>query len=179
MSLEECARISLDWWGPDTAPSMLAIAGAESNFEPTAAGDHISIFNRAQQTAYAPFACDGWLSHGYWQIFLGVHTPLIRQMSGLHDPCALANWLHDGNNNARAAAAIRAERGSEAPWSTFQQGLHLPFLPTAQAALENLSQQPLPITLPPLQTKPFPYARLGQMFRALGDAIESIGNEAP
>lgn len=178
MSLEECAAIAVPWWGPEAAPTMVAIAGAESGWNPAAEGDHLSIFNPAQQLAYQPFACNGNLSVGYWQIFLGVHSPLVRNMSGLWHPCELAGWLHDGNNNARAAAAIRVNAGGYKPWSVFNDGSYAAFLPQAEEACRKFLESHPPNPEPPAQQKPFDYARLGQMFRALGDAIESMGRES-
>lgn len=177
LSIQECARLAIENWGPEEAPTMVAIAGAESGWNPAATGDHLSLFSPAQQTAYAPFACHENLSHGYWQIFLGVHTPMIRSMSQLDSPCELADWLHIGTNNARAAAAIKANAGGNNPWSTYNNGGYEQFMEQAREAVLNEIQLPfLNPSLPPPPER-FDYARLGQMFRALGDAIEGMNPE--
>lgn len=148
MSIEECAAKAVEWWDRSTAITMVAIAGGESSYNANARGDHLSIFSQFYQDLYAPYACDSYLSFGYWQIFLGVHHGRILAMSGISDPCGQAGWLFNAFNNARAAASILADQGFIA-WSIFNNGAYLAFLAVATAAVDEAlgagpPQQPAP-----------------------------------
>ncbi len=135
MSIEEAAAAAVAWFPANDRLAMLEIAGAESRWTNGAQGDSLAIFSPASQKLYEPFASNGFLSFGYWQIFLGVHTPLIQKMSGLSSPDDLASWLKNGSNNARAAASILAEQGKEA-WSTYNDGQYADYEIEARAALD-------------------------------------------
>lgn len=134
MQIDEVASIALDTWDESTAQIMVAIAGAESGFDERAAGDALSIFSPGLQQAYAPFAYNSHLSFGLWQIFLGVHTPLIRSFSGLSAPEQLAGWLSNPRNNALAAKEILSSQGFQA-WSTYNNQAYLDFEIEGSAAI--------------------------------------------
>lgn len=134
MSIEDATNAAIDWFPSADRLTMIAIAGAESNWNPTAEGDRLDSFSPEAQARYAPFAFGGYLSFGYWQIFLGVHTDLVRLQSGLKTPGELATWLMNGSNNARVAATILASQGKEA-WSTYNDAQYLSRETEASAAL--------------------------------------------
>lgn len=134
MKLEEIAPIALDWFkDPSNAAVITAIDMAESAGDPRAKGDATSTLH----SQYDKFSCEGFLSFGLGQIFLGVHTPMIQSMSGLVTPCDLAEWLFDPNNNMRAQHAVFANQGFDA-WSVHKVGHHLQYLDAARAAIASL-----------------------------------------
>lgn len=108
-----------------------AVAMAESGGDPAAVGD-----------------LNLGVSHGLWQVNLRWHPECKGQ--NLFDP------------DVNAAAAYGISRGGTywKPWSTYNQGLHLPYLRTLKAERETDPD------LPPL-AKPDP-----------GDA-EAVGQESP
>jgi len=138
-------HIAADWWpAREVASTMTAIAMAESAGDNEAAGDPAAGLLQV----YAPYACNGKLSFGLWQIFLGVHHQMIRNMSGVANPCAQAQWLYDVQNNARAASAVLANQGYGA-WSTYTAGVYKQFLPEAFMAWDMLhATEPTPTTEP-------------------------------
>jgi len=137
MTIHEVADAALEHWERDVAITMVAIAGAESAYRVDAKGDRLEIFNQAQRTAYAPFAADGYLSFGPWQIFLGVHTPTVRAWSGLSAPQELASWLCDYDHNALMAADILMGQGFKA-WSTYNNDAYRQFLEDAESAIDAI-----------------------------------------
>lgn len=150
MTLETIARAAVENFPPDKQEIMVAIAGAESDFVASAQGDRLDSFGQDSQERYAPFAWGGFLSFGPWQIFLGVHTPLVQQLSGLTTPGALAIWLFDPANCARVAAKILESQGLEA-WSTYNDGQYRQYEIEASAAVTrarsaNVSHAPTEVT---------------------------------
>jgi len=137
MGIAEIALAARDTFEPSEAIEMLAIAGAESAFKETAAGDRLSDFTIEQRHQWEQFACNDFLSFGPWQIFLGVHTQMVEVLSGLKGACPLANWLTNPYNNARAARAILRGQGLSA-WTTYNTGQYRQFLNEAQAAIFGL-----------------------------------------
>ena len=134
----------------DTWITMVAIFGAESGYKLWAPGDHLSIFSPADQIKYEPYACNGYLSHGLGQVFLGVHHAMVAEMSDMDRPCALAEWLYDPDNNVRACAAIYANSNGFTPWYTFNGGQYRAFIPQATIAVDAVLTPPVvpPPTLP-------------------------------
>lgn len=98
---------------------MVAIAGAESGWDPRAAGD----------PGLRGPSCDGMAngrvvvgatSWGLWQIH-NAHGDFLRAETGSDDPAAWAKWLYDPVNNAKAALHVlgpNAQHGLE-NWSTW------------------------------------------------------------
>jgi len=124
MQIEDAAIAAVKHFPQERQEIMVAIGGAESNWNPTAEGDRLDSFSPIRQESYREFAFGGYLSFGIWQIFLGVHTPRVRKLSGLSSPGELAAWLMVPDNNARVAAEILQEQGLEA-WSTYSNGQYL------------------------------------------------------
>jgi len=139
MTVEQIAVLAYEWLqDPGRAAVLAAVDIAESAGDENAVGD--AVAGGLQQ--YADFACQGHLSFGLGQVFLGVHTPMIQQMSGLTTPCDLARWIQDPGNNMRAQAAILANQGFQA-WSTWKLNAHLRWLPQAEAAIiAHLGENP-------------------------------------
>ena len=76
---------------------MVAIGGAESGWDPSAAGDPCSSYPAAA-------CCEGNTSFGWLQYHLvyGARTTWLTQATGSADPCAWAGWLQNQENCARA-----------------------------------------------------------------------------
>lgn len=139
MSIDDCAKAAVAQWSRQTAITMVAIAGAESAYRLDAKGDPASKY-----PDYAPYACDGWLSHGPYQVFLGAHNGRIHDLSGgLIVPCSQANWLYDWNNSTLCAASILEAQGFRA-WSAYQVGFHTKYVPAATAAVDRALSPPPP-----------------------------------
>jgi len=137
LSTSEILRIARSWVSDrELAKVLTAICIAESGGDPRAQGDNVRDLNGR----FDRFACDGWLSFGLGQIFLGVHTPMIQAMSGLDQPCQLAEWLKDPDNNFRAIAAVNANQGLSA-WSVYNNGAYERYLESAEAAGVLLDQE--------------------------------------
>jgi len=122
---------------------MTAISGAEASYRLNAKGDPLTIFSQPDRAKYNDLACSGYLSFGAWQIFLGVHTQLVRNESGLSGPCALADWLYNAENNAQIARAIYVSQGYKA-WSCYVNGAYEQHLTDARAACETATFEQLP-----------------------------------
>jgi len=150
MNVNDIAPIALDWFkDPGLAATITAIDMAECGGDERAQGDPVSLVG----DRYARYACNGYLSFGLGQVFLGVHTAMIQAMSGLQMPCELADWLRDPNNNMRAQVAIFANQGFQA-WSAFNVGAHQTWLEDARAAVAAL----LPPSMEKFTEPEFPIA---------------------
>jgi len=136
MTIAEIASVAVKNFVGDDQIVMTAIAGAESGWNPRAAGDPLDSFTEAQRRVYKMFASNDMLSFGAWQIFLGVHTPLVRSMSGFASPEDLSLWLTDPDNNARVAKAILQTQGFTA-WSTYTDRQYQQFTIEASAAVRE------------------------------------------
>jgi len=104
-------------WSPADAVIASSITEPES----------ARIVNNVQQGQ--PYATTGW---GLWQITPGDSEPQF----GVDD--AMLNGL----NNARAAHAKWQGAGGWSPWTTWQKGFNVPYIPAATqavAAVSNLS----------------------------------------
>jgi len=134
LSINALAMLAYNWLRDEgDAATLAAIDMAESGGNPEAHGDPVSSFNGR----WDEYACNGYLSWGLGQIFLGVHHDLIASMSKETQPCMQAAWLTDPDNNMRAQAAVLANQGFAA-WSTFKNGAYTKFLPDAQRAIADL-----------------------------------------
>ena len=133
--------------GRDVWATMVAIMGAESGYNLRAAGDDLSIFTSDDQNRYRPYACNGKLSHGLGQVFVGVPHAMLSEMSGISetDGCGLAEWLYDPVNNVRACAAIYANSNGFTPWSTFNGNQYRAFLQQSALAVDVVLASP-PVT---------------------------------
>lgn len=105
---------------------MVAIAGAESGWDPTALGDYgdggptCPIYGSAT-------------SFGLWQIH-NVHAATIAARAGTSDPCQWIPWLFNPLNNAALAYSVYSTQGFGA-WTTYTTGAWLGYLPAALAAM--------------------------------------------
>jgi len=115
---------------------MVAIAGAESGWNPTEAGDY------GLDSQYG--LCQGASSWGLWQIH-NVHAAYLQRVTGSSDPCAWAQWLFDPVHNAEAAYSVYRSQGLAA-WTTWQTGAYLGFLEAAQAAVQAAEAASAPTT---------------------------------
>ena len=160
MNVDEVAGLAVAWFNdpgydpPESGPVnreraiiMTAIAGAESSF----INDGVRVYNEVARgdkvidigSRYAAYACDGYLSFGLWQIFLGVHSPEVARKSGFTSPCPQSVWLFGPDNNAGMARDILNSQGYEA-WSTYNGGQYKAFLPEATAAVDRVLNPPAP-----------------------------------
>lgn len=111
---------------------MIAIAGAESSFVPTAKGDY----------GLGGPNCNGYTSWGLWQIH-NTHSGYLEANTGSSDPCKWAEWLYDPTNNAKAAAAIidgysSPQTAVEGAWyTTWHENRYVKYLGEAQAAYQG------------------------------------------
>lgn len=117
---------------------MVAIAGAESHWDPTAQGDY------GLDPGYG--LCHGYSSWGLWQIH-NVHAGYLTQVSGTGSPCGWAAWLFNPGNNAQAAASVYRSQGLSA-WTTYTNGAWLRYLPAATAAFGQSGGGAVPTTAP-------------------------------
>jgi hypothetical protein len=118
---------------------MVAIAGAESTFGNSMEGDKIGSTYRLPngESGTIPASrwnCNGYTSFGPWQIHLPAQHDLIARLSGTSDPCAMAAWLKDYRNSARAALEVYRSEGLGA-WTAYTTGLWRQYLPQAMLAV--------------------------------------------
>jgi len=176
LTIRQAAVYAADWFpDPEVAATMAAIAMAESAGDTNARGDKAE----GDLATYAPNACDGYLSFGLWQVFLGVHRARLYAISGLSMPCEQASWLMDPNNNARVAAAILADASYNA-WSAYKAGTHKRFLVDARLAIAALPLKQKPLPMPSESPIPNPadapdlatYRRWAATLREMADYLE-------
>jgi len=141
VTIADAALAARDYFAGPDAITMLAIAGAESAFNPKARGDSLSSFSEADRQRYAANSCADYCSIGLWQIFMPVHMEMLEQLSGLSGSCVIANWLTTPANNARAAKAILDSQGLSA-WSTYNGGQYEQFINEASSAILTLPSRP-------------------------------------
>jgi len=146
MSIEATARAALAHFG-DMGEAILitAIAGAESGWDDYARGDPAT----GKLKQYAGYACDGYLSFGVTQVFLGVWASKVAEFSGLdvRNPCALAGWLQEPDNALRMAKHIRDSQGWTA-WSAYTAQTFAENMDSARAAVLTVLPEPTPTQAP-------------------------------
>jgi hypothetical protein len=133
---------------------MVAIAGAESGWNPDALGDY----------GLGGPTCPTYgsaTSFGLWQIH-NVHAAYIAAQAGSADPCVWIPWLFDPAHNAAVAASIYRSQGLAA-WTTYTNGQYQAFLTAAQQAVAQAQaagsaapSAPAPAVLPPAPSVPGP-----------------------
>jgi len=133
MSLSSVVEAARAVFTVDVGITMVAIAGAESGYQDNAEGDNLSGFSPVEQSNYADFAIDGWLSFGPWQIFLGVHTSAVEAAAQTTDKEELKLWLWNAKNNAVIARQVYDSQGFSA-WSTYNNGAYKAHLSEATNA---------------------------------------------
>lgn len=107
---------------------MVAIGGAESGWNASAAGDY----------GLAGPACGGATSWGWLQVH-SVHAAYLQQQTGSTSPCVWASWLYDPLHNAQAALALvgasPTQQGLANTWTTFAGGEWTAHIAAAQSAV--------------------------------------------
>lgn len=136
----ELARLVRRHFARDLWPEALAVAWAESDGVPDAAGDPLTIYPERSRDQFARFACNDRTSFGLWQVNLPSHADTLRFLTGSADPCDWARYLENPENNARIAAEIAEDRRRNglhplSAWTAWNQRTHEPYLPRARAAL--------------------------------------------
>jgi hypothetical protein len=131
--------------GPHTLITvMVAIAGAETGWDPLQAGDAGLRGPSCDGTAHGRpvVAATSW---GLWQIH-NAHADFLRAQTGSDDACRWAQWLYTPDNNALAALHVlgpNPQSGLE-NWSTWGgrwtswsagQGPYLQYLTPASQAV--------------------------------------------
>jgi hypothetical protein len=133
VTIQEAARAAIQYF-PDFGEAVLmtSIMGAESGFEPDAAGDPAT----GSLAQYQDKACGGKLSFGLGQVFLGVWIERVRKMmqTPQADPCAAAEWLKNPMNNVRMLREIKDAQGWSA-WSAYNGGQYLQYYDQATEAV--------------------------------------------
>lgn len=139
------AQVALAQWAPDVAVTMVAIAGAESGWNPAAAGDSPSQLTGGAQVLAMGYNCplgspEGAASFGLWQVFMPAHLNLLQLLGApVNNPCGTAAWLTDPANNAKAARAIWDEQGFTA-WTMYNNGMYRYFIDEAARAVSAVRQ---------------------------------------
>ena len=148
--IDDVAVAALLYWTPSGAIFAVAIAGAESFFNPRAQGDPWWSFPADQQAVYLLYSCNGYTSIGAWQINMRWHYPALNAATGSWDPCVWATWLYNLDHSASLAHAIWESSGFGA-WSTFNSGAYLAYLDAATVAVAFAAPPigPPPGPLPP------------------------------
>lgn len=140
----KCARVALAQWDRSTAVNMVAIAGAESGWNPDTGGDSPAMLQAAGYTESAvqaatfncPSTWNGHASWGWWQIFMPVHKAMLESIGApvLLGPCEVTIWLQQPVNNAKAAAQVLKSQGYGA-WTVFKTMAYLQYLDEAKEAV--------------------------------------------
>ena len=147
---KQVAKLALQYWDRENATTMVAIAYAESCWNPNAAGD---------PQVESSFKCGGYASWGLWQINMGdsANRDKLGSLGApISDACETAKWLSDPENNAKAARKIWEDWGQEYgngfnAWSTYADtdGVYENYLDIATEAVEAVeeNQPPTAVTL--------------------------------
>ncbi|NMP22200.1 hypothetical protein [Sulfobacillus harzensis] len=143
---------------------MVAIAGNESSWVATAAGDALGTCS----TCIYP-DCRGYTSYGYWQVHFYAWQSYLTQVTGSTKPCDWASWLAIPLNSAKAALHIYQTQGLSAWNADIQGGAWLRYKAQAEAAVKAVSGgQGASASTPPATTAP-----------ASGGSGTSSGSPAP
>jgi len=149
LGINDVATLILKYFTREQAPTMIAIAIAESSLNASAEGDSPSALRNAGYYDSASVAkywnCPtssnktddtAGASIGLYQIFLGANHDVVMNLSGIHfatidvglafnvpaneaDACLLVEWLKNPENNVKAAKAIFDSQGYGA-WSVYK-----------------------------------------------------------
>ena len=136
MSYQRAAAAAVTHWRGEDAVIAVAVAAAETGEFNAFRGDPASAYPQ-----YTQYACSGFLSFGYWQVFLGVHHDKLQRRTGSREPCVWATELLLPEANAEVAHEVWRERvgwglnGFEA-WSMYKNGRYQEFMDKAGQAVE-------------------------------------------
>jgi len=128
---------------------MVAISGAENHWS-TSPGDPLSAYPDGGASEQA-WSCEGYTSFGSFQVNLPANHGYVTRLSGLSDPCDMAQWLADYTNAAQVAWLIYQSQGPWA-WTTFKTGAYTQYLDQAAQAVAVASGASPPA--PPGQSSP-------------------------
>ncbi len=140
MSIAQAAQVAVPAFGTGAvttahgryplAAVMVAIAGAESAWNPAALGDYGLGGPTCSRYGSAT-------SFGLWQIH-NVHAAYIGVQAGSTNPCVWIPWLLVPAHNAAVAASVYRSQGLAA-WTTYQTGAWAAHLAAAQTAVNAVS----------------------------------------
>ena len=132
---KKVAALALQYWDDEEdVITMVAIAVAESCWNPNAAGD---------PQVESSFKCGGHASWGLWQINMAYHhdKSTFKNLGiSQYNPCETAKWLLNPENNAKAAYEVWKDSGFK-PWSTYGdgKGKYTYYWDVAREAVESLA----------------------------------------
>lgn len=128
------AEALLQAFGPerDVLTTMLAIGAAESAQFTQDRGDPAANYPQ-----YVQYACDGYLSFGWWQVFAGVHFDKYTRLTGSSDPCAWYRWAQQPVNAALIAKQVLGA-GNYSAWSVYKNGAYKAHLARAIEVVDRL-----------------------------------------
>lgn len=133
----------------DTQITMLAIAGAESGYDPRKRGDALANQTGSNKTACTSINCGGYCSHGVWQIFVAWHYDKIMASGGpdaRYLPCEAVEWLYNPYNSALIAKRIMDSSGLTA-WTVYRNSStgavpnHLAWMTVAETAMSIVENE--------------------------------------
>jgi len=134
MTWEQAGKAVLSKWQPEEAVIMLAIGAVESGQWRAVDGDPVSNYPQ-----YAHFGVDGYLSFGWWQVFVPMHYDKLKRRTGSDNPRDWRTYLIDLNNNIDTAREIYDSAGRLfTPWSAYKGGQYKQHLPRAQQVINAL-----------------------------------------
>ena len=137
MSLFLVAFAAVLYFDQADAVIITAIGGPESGYNLRAAGDPAS--NYPFDSQYRAWSCGGYTAFGWAQINLRWNHATVSALSGIGaDPCALAQWLYDPFQSARAARQVFASQGFRA-WSAYNNGAYRTYLDEARAMVNFIA----------------------------------------
>jgi len=132
MSARDAAAAVAAAFPADVQPIMVAIAGAESGYDPQNKGDY-GLTDRPQ-------ASDGSTSWGLWQIN-SIHGAMLTRLTGSSNPDDWEQWLFVPANNAQAALVVYQSQGLHA-WSTYNSGAYLQYMDGAASTVGTTAGTP-------------------------------------
>ena len=154
------AALAKDWWG-DTPDARIAFAVAycESGLNEQAAGDHLSSLPPSYAAQIVGLDCFGYTSFGLFQIHVPAHYRWLAAQVGSDNPCAIADWLRDPVNNARAARQIwenarAAGLDPWTPWTGYKNGCYRAYLDMADGYIRQLAEVTPPVLVTGVEPDP-------------------------
>lgn len=136
---------------PEVATILVAIAGAESGWNPNAYGDSTYNMKPEYNEQNKQWSCQvlvgsvyvGFYSWGLWQINIPAHHSYMQSIGAGTTPCQQAAWLRNPYNNALMAVHAYHEALQSSyhngfmPWkNTWTSGAYKKYWDQAKAAVE-------------------------------------------
>lgn len=131
---------------------MVAIAGRESGWNPSAAGDCGDSGPACGSCTYGGSGATSW---GLWQIH-NVHSAYLTRQTHSTNPCTWKQWLTDPLNNAQAARSLYHGNLSTflGNWSSWTQQQYVPYLGQAALAVRSAETRTTSTTTPSIKKTP-------------------------